>query len=299
MIHEPSQWTGGTASQLETASEMLRGLTNQLAAIYAARSGTAAEAWVETLSGGDTWYDATQALAAGLVDAVVDPKPLPDGVTEQTVFARLFRRPTTAGKPGRPAILASAGQSVPRFGLVKPDTKLIVPVARTLPPPPNPAMPTFMERIRAALNLPINATDEEVAAAAEAAKAAETTEEVETPATDPAPSPPATPAAETTEEVDPVTARLDRFERMERTRIINAAIADFKIGESERADWDRRLTNDFDAESAALAAIPRGRVNPSSHNPSAPKASSQGSGTRTRAQIRNAARDKAAQSLTQ
>lgn len=306
MIHEPSQWTGGTASQLETSAEMLRGLTGQLADIYAARSGTGREAWVDRLEAGDTWYDTDGALAAGLIDRVVEPKPVPDGATEQTVFARLLRR--TAGadqQPGRPALTASASQRPPRFKLIRPQANLIVSASGATLQPTPPAM-SFLERVRNALGLPVTATEDEITAAAEAARASETTDD---PAPDPDPEPDAPdPSPDPTPDPDPapqptgddVTARLDRFERAERARIINAAVGDFRIGESERADWDRRLTNDFDAESAALAALPKDRVNPGARA-SAPKAppagASSGTGTRTRAQLRAAARDAAKSNL--
>lgn len=71
MVHSASSSMSGTAAELRDHADLLEKVSAQLADIYATRTGkTAAEvvAWLAR----DTWFDADEAKAAGLVDEIVD-----------------------------------------------------------------------------------------------------------------------------------------------------------------------------------------------------------------------------------
>jgi len=73
MIHDAKAYAGGNAKQMRTAADLLDKISNDIADIYAVRSGQGTvESWRETMVSGDTWYDGNESVDAGLVDSVVD-----------------------------------------------------------------------------------------------------------------------------------------------------------------------------------------------------------------------------------
>jgi ATP-dependent Clp endopeptidase proteolytic subunit ClpP len=114
MIHDASSGVLGNAKDMREAADFLDGASNNIASIYAQRSGTGdVESWRAVMEA-ETWYTADQAVEAGLADEVVDLSPAtknynkvpavvnkaPDGPTidvtdsaEQFVFdPELFRK---------------------------------------------------------------------------------------------------------------------------------------------------------------------------------------------------------------
>ena len=91
MIHEA--WAGspaGNAAELALLSGVLDGLSDEIAGIYARRSGKPASYWRDAMKQ-ETWYSATQAVSAGLADYVVSDDPLAALLRTQ-VSASLARR---------------------------------------------------------------------------------------------------------------------------------------------------------------------------------------------------------------
>lgn len=73
MIHDAKAYAGGNAAQMRQAANLLDRVSNNIADIYAVRSGQGTvESWRALMTAGDEWYGGNEALAAGLVDAVVD-----------------------------------------------------------------------------------------------------------------------------------------------------------------------------------------------------------------------------------
>jgi ATP-dependent Clp endopeptidase proteolytic subunit ClpP len=73
MVHEA--WGGaiGTAEELRSQADLLDKLSDNMAGIYANKAGKTAAYWMEQMSqnGGDgTWYNAQEAVDAGLADEV-------------------------------------------------------------------------------------------------------------------------------------------------------------------------------------------------------------------------------------
>ncbi|CAM5771974.1 ATP-dependent Clp protease proteolytic subunit [Labrys miyagiensis] len=73
LIHEPyTSWAGGTADDLETASEDLRRMTDQYVGIYSRRSGRDSDE-ILSLMKEDRLMTADEAVELGLCDEVIDP----------------------------------------------------------------------------------------------------------------------------------------------------------------------------------------------------------------------------------
>lgn len=70
MIHDGMVMTMGNASELRKTVDMLDRVSNNIASVYAERSGVGtAETWRESMLA-ETWYSAEEAVAAGLADEV-------------------------------------------------------------------------------------------------------------------------------------------------------------------------------------------------------------------------------------
>lgn len=74
MIHSAWNFAEGSASDLRNAADGLEKADRQLAQIYARKSGRSVDEELEAMqTGGDRWFTAEEALAAGYVDAIYDP----------------------------------------------------------------------------------------------------------------------------------------------------------------------------------------------------------------------------------
>jgi ATP-dependent Clp endopeptidase proteolytic subunit ClpP len=73
MIHDAKAYAGGNAAQMRKAADLLDRVSDNIADIYAVRSGQGTvESWRAIMVAGDEWYSGNEAVEAGLVDAVVD-----------------------------------------------------------------------------------------------------------------------------------------------------------------------------------------------------------------------------------
>jgi ATP-dependent protease ClpP protease subunit len=95
MVHDGSGGCIGTAASMREVADLLDMLSNTIAGIYARKAGGTAAEWREVMQDGDTWYDASAALSAKLVDRVAngdveepddDPAPA-DNALDLGVFA--------------------------------------------------------------------------------------------------------------------------------------------------------------------------------------------------------------------
>lgn len=73
MVHEPYGMTIGNATDMAKQAEVLDKMGDNIAEIYAARSGTPAADWRDAMRA-ESWYKADEAVAAGLADAVAKGK---------------------------------------------------------------------------------------------------------------------------------------------------------------------------------------------------------------------------------
>jgi ATP-dependent protease ClpP protease subunit len=73
MIHEAHFYgPSGTAAELSAMAALLDGLSDEIAKVYAHRSGKPAAYWRDRMRA-ETWFTAAQAVAEGLADYVTDP----------------------------------------------------------------------------------------------------------------------------------------------------------------------------------------------------------------------------------
>lgn len=299
MVHEPAGGAFGMIDDLEAAIRQLDTARTSMAELYAGRSGKGdADAWRAVMRE-TTWYTAAEAVAAGLCDEV---SVQPTMATPLNPFAGIHPAPTAGHSP-------QVG-----YALRTPQRRGLVPVTASLTTPHPTPMSSIIDKIKASLGLSATATDEEVEQAAKEAKEAIDKAKAEVapepnPAieTDPNPSvkeagPHPTASVDEPEwartlreQNERIQARLDADETATRARLITAAVADLRILASETDDWQRRLTADFAAESAALAAIPKGRRSPSASavRPPSKEATGGDETPQTRAGIRAAAKAKA------
>lgn len=76
MIHNAQGIAIGEAKDMRELADLLDKLTETIAGIYAARSGQPVDEWLAAM-GATTWYNATEAVAAGLADRVAGVRDLP------------------------------------------------------------------------------------------------------------------------------------------------------------------------------------------------------------------------------
>ena len=134
MVHAPHMTASGRAEDHDAAATVLRTVRSRLAAAYA-RSGqpaTVIEGWLA----GESWFDANEALSAGLVDAIDQPARAaahPDLSQFSSVPARIRAALTGRGSvaqggkmdpitlepatPDATALIRSAYQSAERLGI--------------------------------------------------------------------------------------------------------------------------------------------------------------------------------------
>lgn len=93
MLHQPRGCMCGTAADHAEMAAWLDTQTTQLAAAYAARMGRPAAEIAADLAAGDQWYTAAEAVAAGLVDRLLDDEPDPPPADPPPpVMARMIAR---------------------------------------------------------------------------------------------------------------------------------------------------------------------------------------------------------------
>lgn len=88
MIHDARGVVIGNAEDMRTMGTLLDELSDTIADIYAERSGKPAATWRASMRK-DTWYSATEAVAAGLADKVAGQSDTPtDSFKSQLIRAR-------------------------------------------------------------------------------------------------------------------------------------------------------------------------------------------------------------------
>lgn len=87
MIHSISGGAYGNKEELKACIAEIEALEATLCAIYADKSGrTVEEIKAEYFDGKDHWLTAEEALAAGLIDEIVDAEPIAEDLTPDQVF---------------------------------------------------------------------------------------------------------------------------------------------------------------------------------------------------------------------
>lgn len=82
MIHDALGFTVGNAADHRTMAELLDRVSDEIAGIYAARAGLTVAEWRDRMRD-EVWYNATEAVDAGLADSTADEDQGPDDVLDE------------------------------------------------------------------------------------------------------------------------------------------------------------------------------------------------------------------------
>lgn len=117
MIHRPSLYTGGTVAEIESDLKLLRNVTEDYKAAYAAKTGKAPEEIEALWSSGDFWMTAAEALELGFIDAIEGEEAITpeDVVILQASAAPVIPKPvktttdTNSNKMDRTQLISALG----------------------------------------------------------------------------------------------------------------------------------------------------------------------------------------------
>lgn len=97
MIHDAWGITIGPAAEMRAAADSLERQNVKLAGIYHDRAGGTPESWLAAMAV-ETWYNAEEAVAAGLAHEAITSTPPDDGAKAE-VDLSMFRHPGRAAAP--------------------------------------------------------------------------------------------------------------------------------------------------------------------------------------------------------
>lgn len=95
MVHDGWTMAVGSAKDMRKTADLLDKQSDIIASVYADKTGQPVEFWREVM-GEDSWYDADEALAAGLADEVVGKEKKVDEAFDLGVFAHAGRESAPA-----------------------------------------------------------------------------------------------------------------------------------------------------------------------------------------------------------
>jgi ATP-dependent protease ClpP protease subunit len=266
MIHEASGFAMGDSATMRDLAERLDHISNNIASVYAERAGGSVEDWRAAMHA-ETWYSAQEAVDAGLADRVSEPKAAAEAPKNRFDYS-IFNY---AGRAAAPA---------PSFPAAKAETTSL-PAGQGATQQTKEGAVADRAKLREAMGLDPNASDEDVRAALSAEFPAPTNQATNTaPAPDPTPTaetlpPPSTSATQIVatsvwDDQQKTIRELSEFvaktKRDERDTVLAQAVAEGKFRPSQTADfsrlWDqdpegtRNLVNRMTPNSAvAIAAL--------------------------------------------
>jgi ATP-dependent protease ClpP protease subunit len=141
MVHDAKGYAGGNEHQMRAAADLLGRVSDNIADVYAVRTGQGtAKSWRATMKSGDIWYSGNEALASGLVDAVVDnPEEEPEDIANEwdkdAVEAFILAPAAALAKDPKRSIITNRVEEALMTG-ANPSTPTPPPAA---PQPPAPA----------------------------------------------------------------------------------------------------------------------------------------------------------------
>lgn len=87
MIHDASGLVLGNAADMRSMADLLDQMSDTIAGIYADRAGGTVNDWRDSMRA-ETWFTSSQAVAAGLADAVLNDNAAPEDRRSQLIRAR-------------------------------------------------------------------------------------------------------------------------------------------------------------------------------------------------------------------
>lgn len=143
MIHEGHTIAAGFAGDMRKCADILDRTSADIAGFYAARAGGTTEHWLTQMAA-ETWYNAEEAVAAGLADEVLEPSRQLKAAWDLSVF-------NFAGRTNAPApVLARADSpdvpaGVPAGDLVW--AQLVAPLTNPAPSTPDGVLAALREAL--------------------------------------------------------------------------------------------------------------------------------------------------------
>lgn len=250
MVHDPWMLTIGDAEDMQTAADNLGRIADNLASIYAERTGGTAEEW-RAIMRAETWYTAAEAVEAGLANRVEEvATPTGDDRSERAA-ARFDLSVFNFKHAGRADAPAPAALATNRTSAAEAE----VPTGKEA------TMATLKEGLAERLGTTADADDETMLTALDEALAERATPEAPAPEQQAAAKLPdgvvAIDAATLTE-LQAAARRGDEAranqERAERISAVDRAVATGRITPAQKANWLDRLEKD-PSEKAVLDSL--------------------------------------------
>lgn len=110
MIHDAWGLGIGNAADMRDLAERLDHLSNNIAAVYAAKAGGSTADWRAHMVA-ETWYSADEAITAGLADRLNEKADAPKDRFDLSIFQHAGRADAPAPTPTAPAELEPTGMS--------------------------------------------------------------------------------------------------------------------------------------------------------------------------------------------
>lgn len=260
MIHDAMIWAGGNAAELEKARAHVEKLSDDMAAVYAAKAGTPKEEWRESMRE-ETWFTASEAIDVGLADRIDSDTP-----ADLNAVA-MMRNPVSAQfkYSGReqapvPAMLATKKRKGPAVGLLEN-------VAKKLGMPTN---GLDESTVLAALDEVLQEQEVEETSGPDSVEKVKQAEEALSAAHEETDE-------EATVQVGEVTLEVNVFEDLKRRaalgdaaeaenserkadEFVTAAIKEGRILAAKKADWIALALDDFEATKAKILTFASGTI---------------------------------------
>lgn len=133
MIHDGWSMSMGNAADMRKMADLLDKQSDIIASVYADRSGQPADFWRDRMRD-ETWYNADEALAAGLIDEIEGkPKPEADDPFDLTVYSNSSRESAPAPVL---APVALKGEHGPEVVALEKEGTMVVPSDEPKEPEP-------------------------------------------------------------------------------------------------------------------------------------------------------------------
>jgi ATP-dependent protease ClpP protease subunit len=117
MIHDAHGMVAGGIAEMTAMAALLDKVSENVADIYANRSGRGTvETWREAMKA-ETWYSADEAVAAGLADSVDDYSTVPGNAFDLAIFSYAGRQEAPAPVLPEPAVVVDQVPELETFDL--------------------------------------------------------------------------------------------------------------------------------------------------------------------------------------